>query len=72
MFINEKTQKIIHAELNSSVSHVTMRRQDLIPAFMGVIQKTPEYVQLIHLVPTYAYEDKDAEWWDSGEAIRLL
>lgn len=39
---------------------------------MGVIQETPEYVQLIHLAPTYAYEDKDAEWWDSGEAIRLL
>lgn len=39
---------------------------------MDVIQETPEYVQLMCLVPSYAYEDKDSEWWDSEEAINLL
>lgn len=42
MFTNEKTQNIIHAELKSSVSHGTMRRQDLIPLLMEIIRKTPE------------------------------
>lgn len=39
---------------------------------MEVIRETPEYVQLMHLVPSYAYESKDSEWWDSEEAINLL
>ena len=28
---------------------------------MGTIKETPEYVQLMALVPSYAYEDKDSE-----------
>lgn len=71
MFTDEKTQNVIYAELNSSVLHGTMRRQDLIPAFMKILKETPEYVQLMHLVPCHALEDENAEWWDS-EAARLL
>lgn len=72
MYTDKKTQNVIHAELNSSVSHGTMRCQDLIPVFMDIIKETPEYVQLMHLVPSYAYEDKDSEWWDSEDATNLL
>lgn len=71
MFIDEKTKNVIHAGLDASVSHGTMRRQDLIPAFMEVLKETPEYVQLMHLVPYHALEDENAEWWDS-EAARIL
>lgn len=39
---------------------------------MDVIQETPEYVQLMHLVPSYAYEEKNTAWWHSEDAIALL
>lgn len=72
MFIDEKTQNRIHANLGESVSHGTMRTQDLIPVFMDVIRDTPEYVQLMTVVPLHAMEDKEAEWWDSEDAVTLL
>ncbi len=72
MFIDEKMKNIIHVGLNASVSHGTMRRQDLIPTFMEVLKETPEYVQLMQLVPCHALENEYAEWWNSEDAIRLL
>ena len=72
MFIDERTQNRIHANPGESVSHGTMRPQDLIPAFMDVIRDTPEYVQMMNAVPAHAMDDKDAEWWDSNEAAGLL
>ena len=72
MFIDERTQNRIHANPGESVSHGTMRPQDLIPAFMDVIRDTPEYVQMMNAVPAHAMDDKDAEWWDSDEAAGLL
>lgn len=72
MFIDGKTQNRIHATPGESISHGTMRTQDLIPAFMEVIHDTPEYVQLMNAVPFHALEDKSAAWWDSEEASQLL
>lgn len=72
MFIDEKTLNRIHANLGESVSHATMRCQDLIPAFMDVIRDTPEYVQLMNAVPAYASGDKDSEWWNGENATMLL
>lgn len=72
MFIDEKTQNRIHANLGESVSRTTMRCQDLIPAFMGVLRDTPEYVQLMNVVPAYASVDKDSNWWNSEDATALL
>ena len=45
MFIDERTQNRLHAVPGESISHGTMRTQDLIPAFLDVIRDTPEYVQ---------------------------
>lgn len=72
MFTDEKTRNRIHATPGESVSHGTMRVQDLIPVFMDIIRDTPEYVQLINAVPAHAMEDKEADWWNSGEAAMLL
>lgn len=72
MFTDEKTQKTIYATLGNSVSHGTMRNQDLIPVFMTVIRDTAEYVQLMNQLPAYAQEDKESEWWDSEDAVWLL
>lgn len=72
MFIDEKTQNTIHATLDNSVSHGTMRYQDLIPAFMDVLRDTPEYVQLMDQPPSYAQENKSSEWWESEDAVWLF
>lgn len=72
MFIDEKTLHTIHAGLDASVSHGTMRPQDLIPKFTDVIRDTPEYVQIMNLVPVHAADDDTAEWWHSDEAVSHL
>ena len=72
MFIDERTQNWIHAIPGESISHGTMRTQDLIPAFLDVIRDTPGYVQVMNAVPAYAMEDKEADWWNSDDAAGLL
>lgn len=72
MFTDERTLNKIHASLDASVSHATMRPQDLIPVFMEVLCDTPEYLQLMNSVPAYASDDKASDWWNSEEAIMLL
>lgn len=72
MFIDEKTQTKIHANLNETVIHATLRPQDLIPVFLEVIKDTPEYVALMNEVPSHVLEDDDAEYWESEECSYLL
>lgn len=72
MFTDEKTLNTIHADLDTSVSHGTMRSQDLIPRFLKIIRDTPEYVQMMNIVPVHAAEDDTAEWWFSDEAYSHL
>ena len=47
MFIDEKTQVEILADLNCTLIHGTYRPCDLIPAFLEVIKNTPEYAQIV-------------------------
>lgn len=47
MFIDEKTQVEILADLNCTLIHGTYRPCDLVPAFLEVIKNTPEYTQII-------------------------
>lgn len=47
MFIDEKTQVEILADLNCSLIHGTLRACDLVPAFLEVIANTPEYAQIM-------------------------
>ena len=47
MFIDEKTQVEILADLNCSLIHGTLRACDLVPAFLEVIKNTPEYTQIM-------------------------
>ena len=68
MFIDERTQNRLHAVPGESISHGTMRTQDLIPAFLDVIRDTPEYVQVMNAIPAHAMEDKEADWWNSDDA----
>ena len=70
--MDERTQNRIHAVPGESISHGTMRTQDLIPAFLDVIRDTPEYVQVMNAIPSHAMEDKESDWWDSDDAAGLL
>ena len=47
MFIDEKTQVEILADLNCTLIHGTHRACYLIPAFLEVIKNTPEYTQIM-------------------------
>ena len=63
-----------------TVSHGTMRPQDLIPSFLDVLAEVApaEYQQMMipgcgfPAVPSYALEDDDSEWWDSDAASWIL
>ncbi len=61
-----------------SVSHGTMRPQDLIPTFLGVLNQVDPvtYSQLAVLpfsvVPSYAQEDEDSEWWGGEDCMNVL
>ena len=72
MFIDERTQNRLHAVPGESISHGTMRTQDLIPAFLDVIRDTPEYVPVRKASPAAAMEDKEAGGWNSEGAEGLL
>lgn len=72
MFIDIQTGNTICADLQTTISRATLRPQDLIPAFLGVIKETPEYVQLMNVVPAYALEDDDSVWWHSEDAMYFL
>ena len=72
MFIDMQTQTTIHADLDATVIHATLRPQDLIPAFMTVIKDTAEYVQIMNFVPAHATEDDTAEYWDSEDCSFFL
>lgn len=66
-------------QITGTVSHGTMRPQDLIPAFMDCLAEAwPEaYEQIMvcpfSVVPDYVMDEgDDSEWWDSEDACWLL
>ena len=78
MFIDEKTQVEILADLNRSLIHGTLRACDLIPAFLGAIENTPEYTQIaqtndwnLKVIFDPSADDND-ERWESEEMSYLL
>jgi len=78
MFIDEKTQVEILADLNCSLIHGTLRAFDLIPAFLGVIENTPEYTQIMQTndwnlkVIFDPSADENDERWESDDICFFL
>lgn len=73
-FVDSHSNITIHADLDRTVIHATLRPQDLIPAFLNVLKDTPEYEQLVAnnaVFPSYAQEDDDSEWWNSEDCAIL-
>ena len=77
MFIDEKTQTKIYANLNESVIHATMRPQDLIPAFLDVIRDTAEYAQMVanNSIPSVVTDPSASDYdkrWESEDVVYFL
>ena len=74
MFIHEKTNLAIHADLNETVIKSTLRAFDLYGSFLEVIKDTPEYasIALSNIVPLSALDDEDDAFWDSDECIHVM
>ena len=69
MFIDEKTQVEILADLNCTLIHGTHRACDLVPAFLEVIKNTPEYTQIVqtnnynlNVIFDPSADDSDGRW----------
>ena len=69
MFTDEKTLNVIHADLDCTVIHGTLRACDLVPAFLDVIKDTPEYQQImmsnsdcINVICDPTADENDARW----------
>jgi len=61
-----------------TVIHGTLRTQDLLPVLLDELRERDPaaYAQMVMqpfgLIPSYALEDEDSEWWDSEDACWLL
>lgn len=69
MFTDEKTLKVIHADLGCTVIRGTHRACDLVPAFLDVIKDTPEYQQImmsnadyLKVISDPTADDHDERW----------
>ena len=78
MFIDEKTQVEILADLNCTLIHGTHRACDLVPAFLEVIKNTPEYTQItqnnnynLNVIFDPSVGDSD-ERWESDDMCYFL
>ena len=78
MFIDEKTQIAILADLNCTLIHGTHRVCDLVPAFLEVIKNTPEYTQImqtndsnLQVIFDPSADDRD-ERWESDDMCYFL
>ena len=82
MFIDERTQTPIYADLGVSVSHGTLRACDLIPKFIDVIRDTAEWTQIMSnptlgwgdigvIFDPTPYNENDERWDSEGIAMFL-
>ena len=69
MFTDEKTLNVIHADLDCTVIHGTLRACDLVTAFLDVIKDTPEYLQImmsnaeyLSVITDPTADETDARW----------
>lgn len=53
------------SKAQGSISHGTMRPQDVLPALLDALREYDEdaYSQCLNLIPAHAAEDEYAEWW---------
>ena len=71
MITDERTRNRLYADTETTLFTLE-DKPGAILRIMEIIRDTPEYVQLSPLLPAYAEEDRQAEWWWGKEPDFLL
>lgn len=71
MITDERTRNRLYADTETTLFTLE-DKPGAILRIMEIIRDTPEYVQLSPLLPAYAEEDRQAEWWKGKESDFLL
>ena len=71
MITDEKTRNKLYADTGTTLFRLE-DKPEAIFRIMEIIRDTPEYMQLMHLLPSYAEQDLQAGWWQGKEADHLL
>ena len=71
MITDEKTLNRLYADTETTLFRLE-DKPEAVSRIMEIIRDTPEYMQLMHLLPSHAQEDPKADWWQSREADHLL
>ena len=71
MITDERTRNRLYADTETTLFTLE-DKPGAILRIMEIIRDTPEYVQLSPLLPAYAEEDRQAEWWRSKKPDFLL
>lgn len=71
MITDERTQNKLYADTETTLFRLE-NKPEAVFRIMEIIRDTPEYMQLMHLLPSYAEEDRKADWWQSKESDFLL
>ena len=67
MITDERTRNRLYADTETTLFTLE-DKSGAILRIMEIIRDTPEYVQLMHSLPTYAEEDRQAAWWQGKES----
>ena len=71
MITDERTRNRLYADTETTLFTLE-DKPGAILRIMEIIRDTPEYGQLSPLLPAYAEEDRQAEWWKGKEPDFLL
>ena len=71
MITDERTLNKLYADTETTLFRLE-NKPEAVSRIMEIIRDTPEYVQLMHSLPTYAEEDRQAAWWQGKESNSLL
>lgn len=71
MITDERTRNRLYADTETTLFTLE-DKPGAILRIMEIIRDTPEYVQLSPLLPAYAEENRQAEWWKGKEPDFLL
>ena len=71
MITDERTQNKLYADTETTLFRLE-NKPEAVSRIMEIIRDTPEYGQLSPLLPAYAEEDRQAEWWKGKEPDFLL
>lgn len=71
MIVNKKTEEKLYADVNRTMFTLE-DKAEAISRILDIIRETPEYPQLLPLLPSHAQGNPKDEWWRHKDADSLL